>query len=216
VPVIRFTDLSISKLKAERQTRYMDTSLPGFGILVGKTRRTFFVFTDSKKRTLRTLGRYPAMRLQDARRRAVAIIDGTERIQAAQSPSDRIAEYIAQLQATSRWKYEQHRLLCRYLLPNATDLATITKKDILRITDGIKHARSEQLHCHRALKAFFSWRAARDYITTYPMQGLPAPSTQNSRDRVLAPDELKRVWMASKQLGQLSQSGRSHGRRLSQ
>jgi hypothetical protein len=177
VPVIRFADLSLSKLKADRQTRYMDASLPGFGILVGKTRRTFFVVTDSKKRRLRTLGKYPATRLQDARRRAVSIIDGTEHIQAAQSPSDRIDEYIAQLQATPRWKYEQHRLLRRYLLPNTTDLSTITKKEILRITDGIE-ARSEQLHCHRALKAFLNWCAGRDYITAHPMQGLPAPSAQ--------------------------------------
>jgi hypothetical protein len=73
VPVIRFTDLSISKLKADKQQRFLDSALPGFGILVGKRRKTFFLVTDSKRRTFQTLGQYPAISLQEARRSALLI-----------------------------------------------------------------------------------------------------------------------------------------------
>lgn len=204
MPAIRLTDLSVSKLNAEKQTRFTDVNLPGFGVLVGKRRKTFFVM-NGKERTLRTLGPYPALSLQNARRAALAIIDGTDTIQAAQRPEERIDEYVHQLQATPKWKYEQARILKRYLLPKCSDLTTITKKDILSITDALRETPSEMLHCHRALKAFFSYCTHRDYVPSSPLQALPMPASQKSRERTLTDDELRRVWNASKQMGQFGQ-----------
>ena len=37
------TDLTIKNLESDRQTRYWDATLPGFGILVGKRRKTFIL-----------------------------------------------------------------------------------------------------------------------------------------------------------------------------
>src|SRR5579871_5218798 len=77
MPVIPFTDYSLQKVSCldKNQTRYMCASLPGFGILVGKRKKTFFVVL-GKERKLRTLGRYPAITLKDARKKAILKLDG--------------------------------------------------------------------------------------------------------------------------------------------
>jgi hypothetical protein len=106
MPVIPFTDLSLSKLAAEKQTRYLCAGLPGFGILVGRRKKTFFVM-HGKERRIETLGKYPAITLRAARLKAVTIIDGTAGIVAAQDPEERIAEYVKGLMGTLlRYPYE--------------------------------------------------------------------------------------------------------------
>jgi integrase len=144
-----------------------------------------------------SLGKYPATSLKTARSKALSIIDGTFALQAAQEPESRIKEYVRQLQASQRHKYEQDRLLRAHLLPKTSNLASLTKKDVLAITDGLASSPSSQIHCHRAIKAFLNWCAERDYITTNPMNGVTAPGSDNSRDRVLSIEELTKVWRES-------------------
>jgi integrase len=84
-----------------------------------------------------------------------------------------------------------------HLLPRTSNLATLTKKDILAITDSLANSPSSQIHCHRAVKAFLNWCADRDYIASNPMNGVSTPGSDKSRDRVLAIDELKKIWSES-------------------
>jgi integrase len=194
---IVFTDLALQKLKpTPGYITYWDKALPSFGIRVGLLGKTF-VLVRGKNRKRVSLGKYPKISLQDARRKAIAIIDGTDAILASQDPKSRIEEYVKQLDGTERHKYEQKRLLDRHLLSRTTNLAAVTKQDILVITDALSKSPSSQLHCHRAMKAFFNWCLARDYVTAHPMNGLPLPTSQKSRDRVLTNEELRRVWDAS-------------------
>ncbi|MCP3475076.1 integrase family protein [Bradyrhizobium sp. CCGUVB1N3] len=200
MPVIPFTDLSLSKLSAKKQTRYLCAGLPGFGILVGKRKKTFFVMHGNERR-IEMLGKYPAITLKAARLKAVTIIDGTVGIVAAQDPEERIKEYIKQLDASARYKYEQNRLLRRHLLPKVSNLTKTTKVEILKITDKLSGTPSEQLHAHRAIRAFYNWCVLRDYTKTTPLAGLEAPGSDRTRDRVLTDAELKEAWQRAGRLG---------------
>jgi hypothetical protein len=204
MPVIPFTDLSLSKLAAEKQTRYLCAGLPGFGILVGKRKKTFFVM-HGKERRIETLGKYPAISLKAARLKAITIIDGTGGIIAAQDPEERIEEYIKQLDASDRHKYEQNRLLRKYLLPKVSGLNKAGKADILKITDRLVGTPSEQLHAHRAIRAFYNWCVLRDYAKTSPLASLEAPGSDRTRDVVLTPSQLKEAWQKAPQLGSYGQ-----------
>ncbi|MBI2718720.1 MAG: DUF4102 domain-containing protein [Rhizobiales bacterium] len=66
---MRLTDLLIKSLKPpERgQKTYFDDSIKGFGIRVSMGGTKSFVLMYGKKRKLKTIGRYPALSLSEAR-----------------------------------------------------------------------------------------------------------------------------------------------------
>jgi integrase len=197
---IAFTDIALRALKpTAAYTTWWDSALPSFGIRVGLHSKTFVVVRGKSRKRI-ALGKFPSTPLKEARSKALSIIDGAFTISAAQDTQARIDEYVRQLDASQRHKYEQERLLKRHLLPYASDLTALAKKDILKITDSLSDSPSSQLHCHRALKAFFNWCVQRDYVTTHPMQGLPLPNRQKTRDRLLTPKEIKTIWSSAKKV----------------
>src|SRR5262249_25772675 len=48
---------------------------------------------------------------------------------------------------------------------------------------------------------FFNWLAARDVIAASPCAGVPLPSKETPRDRVLNDEELRRLWLACEAIG---------------
>ena len=68
---IRLTDVSIRQLPfAESgQKKIRDDYLPGFGLIVGKSTKTFFVMYGKDRRT-KTLGKWPETSLRQARQDA--------------------------------------------------------------------------------------------------------------------------------------------------
>lgn len=200
MPVLKFTELSLQSLKAEKQTRYIDSALSGFGIIVGKRRKTFFVMHGQDRR-IKTLGQYPKVALKAARQAALAIIDGVDTIGTSQNPEKRLVEYLRQMDASPRYKYEQERLLRRYLLSKTSDLTEVTKAQVLKATDALSGKPSEQLHAFRAIRAFLNWLARRDYIKTNPIANLEAPGSDKARDNVLTDAQLKEAWHKAEHLG---------------
>lgn len=195
MPIIAFTDLQIQNLKgSEKYTTYFDRALPQFGIRCGLKSKTFILMRGKERKRV-TIGKYPKLSLKKARAKALSIIDGTELALAAQRPQERLDEYIAQMnKVTPRYNYEQKRLLERHLIPHVTDLAKVTKADILRLTDKLQTTPSEQLHFCRAVRAFFKWMVARDYLQTSPVAALQASQSDKTRERVLSPWELEIIW----------------------
>src|SRR5271157_2924435 len=70
MPKITLSDLKIRALKSDRQVDFWDSKTPGFGIRVSTRSKTFIA---NKNGTRQTLGHYPAMSLQEARRRFFAL-----------------------------------------------------------------------------------------------------------------------------------------------
>ncbi len=84
------------------------------------------------------------------------------------------------------------------------NIADIKRRDVLDLIDGIADRGSligaRRMHSH--LHRLFRWSVGRGIIDISPMQDLPKPGSETSRDRVLTDDELAQVWRASDQLGE--------------
>ncbi len=70
MPRLQLTDLTIRALKSDAQTDYWDTKTPGFGVRVGKLTKTFIAKVQNQRHTI---GQYPDISLQGARRKALAL-----------------------------------------------------------------------------------------------------------------------------------------------
>ena len=75
---MRLTELSIKALKpCDPHQTFYDQSLPGFGVRVGKRRKTFIAMK-GRERTRISLGHFPETTLAEARAAAKKILAGTE------------------------------------------------------------------------------------------------------------------------------------------
>ncbi len=82
-----------------------------------------------------------------------------------------------------------------------TPVDHITTQDVLAITDALTKKTppypggrpSEALHTHKALRSIFKWLAARRVVSRSPLEALPLPVADKSRDRVLTDDELRAI-----------------------
>jgi integrase len=79
----------------------------------------------------------------------------------------------------------------------------ITKRDIVDLLDRVND-RGSPIMANRVLAAvrkLFNWATSRDIIAVSPCAGVEPPASENSRDRVLADDELRLVWNAADSVG---------------
>jgi len=167
-----------------------------------------------------TLGSYPALGLQDARKlgakalRAVAEgrDPGREKIQARASKADSIDRVVeefldrhVQRSNRPRTAQETERLLRQHVLPRwrGRMVHEVTRRDVLDILDRVVDA-GAPIAANRVLAAvrkFFNWCIARDIIAASPCAGVKPPTAERSRDRVLSDDELTRVLQAADKMG---------------
>jgi len=195
MPVIRFTDLSIRSLP---EGSYYDEKTPGFGLRVGKHRKTWHV-VKQPNRTKVTIGYYPHVSLAEARRKALVEIGTPTIVGDSKAPTFPTArdEYLAQGKWRPRTRYEITRLLKTYF-HWTKPIDRITHKDVADAVEGIQKP-SEGEHSFKCIKAFFNWCVPR-YLKFSPCTGLKSPSRYTPRERVLSDEELRRVWKASAQL----------------
>lgn len=192
MPIIRFTDLSV---RAFKEGLYYDDRTRGFGIRIGKTRKTWHV-VKQPSRTKVTLGYYPDLSLADARRKALVAL-GTPGIPGKSElptfPHAR-AEYLAQGKWRPYSRYQITRTLNRHF-HWTKPLDKITHRDVAEAIDAIK-APSEAAHAFKDIRSFFNWCVPR-YLKASPVDGLKSPSRYIPRERVLSDDELRKVWHAA-------------------
>jgi len=206
MPRVRLTDVSIGNLpRSERQITYWDEGLPAFGVRVGARRKTFIVITKPGRRI--KLGNYPYMSLKDARREAHKRLSdrSAETVGNADPVEKAVTDFVKIHHSKSgeRWRKEQERLLTKHFVPKHKDapLNRVKTKDVLSVIDGLSETPSEQLHCYRALKTFFSWAKNRKMIVVSPLDGVEPPGKQADRDRVLSNEEIVAIYRAAQQMG---------------
>jgi len=192
------TDLSVRNLP---EGLHLDARLPSFGIRVGKKRRTWIVIK-GKNRTKISLGHYPAMSLADARKRAMVELSkppSASETAAIPSYPEALAEFhtlhVANLRPRSA--YQLSRNLTRHF-PWTKPLDQITHQDVLNVLDAIE-GRSQRAHALKDIRTFFNWCIPR-YLKSSPCIGIKKPA-QKPRDRVLADDELCKVWKRAREIG---------------
>ena len=196
MPTVPLSDAKIRALTADRQTDFWDSKTPAFGIRVSPRSKTFMA---NRNGVRQTIGHYPSISLQEARRRFFALkasSGGTD------GPAITFLQARSAFLAQSHWKpstkREITRSLCRHFNWNKP-LDKITAADISEVIDAIQ-AKSEAAHAFKDIKTFFNWCAPR-YLPSSPCAGLKSPTRYIPRERLLSPAEITAIWKAADIMG---------------
>jgi integrase len=207
------TELVAKKLRPPKkgQADHFDSSLPGLVLRVaagGRKSWCHFYRTPGGKLRRQTLGIYPAMTVKAAHE---AWITNRDLLHAGRDPARTAAagathfkgvaeEWLKRDQAGKRTHDVTKRALEREVYDHwgHRDIDKIGRRDCLDLIDGIADrghvimARRIHGHLHR----LFRWSVGRGIIEISPMQDLPKPGAEKSRDRVHSDAELVQIWNA--------------------
>jgi integrase len=224
VPRLRLTDAAVKKLKppTRGQADFFDELLPSFGLRVSHAgTRAWIVMTRVNGRLRRfTVGRYPAMPLEAARKLARTAL---ERAQVGRDHRDAVKEELAQCArsrdnsfATRVEEFFEAYVRGRGLRPSTQreyrrilqgpdtahlgmkSIDQISKDDIVGVLvkmekRGSKGAAERSL---AYLRKFFGWSADQGLIDIPPTARVRVIRPNNARDRVLSDKEIATVWLA--------------------
>jgi integrase len=224
MPRIRLTKTSIDALPASKSdVVYWDTGCPGFGVKVTpKGRKVFIVLyrtggAGSKLRKY-TIGPYGRVTLHQARVAAqrvfAAKLDGRDpaaekreakRRVVADRVEDLLEAFIGQRLSQNRSGGEIARLLRREAGRPwvGRSIHEISKRDVVELVSAIEQ-RGAPVAANKTLKSiktFLRWCVGRAILDQSPAEGVPLPSKEVARDRVLDDEELARVILAARQIG---------------
>jgi integrase len=217
------TDVAIKNLtRPDRgQVEVWDPRIPGFGVRVSHAGTKAFVLVyrfNGRPRRL-TLGRYPTLKLADARElandalRALAHDEdpAAKKVKARRSAAadgfegfvSRFVEMYAR--PKNRSAGETERLLRREFVSawGNRPIGEIGKHDVLSVLDGLmrveKHTTANRSLA--AIRKLFNWAVERGMLEQSPCTGIRAPAKSVKRERVLTDNELAIVWASARQMG---------------
>jgi integrase len=224
MPRIRLTKSAIDALPTPKSDIvYWDAGCPGFGIKVTpKGRKVFIVLyriggAGSKLRKY-TIGPYGRVTLHHARVAAqkvfAAKLEGRDpaaekraarRRIVADLVEDLLEAFIAQRLSQNRSGGEIARLLRREIGKTwaGRSIHEISKRDVVEVITAIEQ-RGAPVAANKTLKSiktFLRWCVGRAVLDQSPAEGVPLPSKEVARDRVLDDEELARVILAARQVG---------------
>lgn len=215
MPQIVFTARTIESLEPQigKRLEFWDKSLPRFGLRITESGiKTWVVmYRPNGSRVLRrlTLGRYPFLSLADAREKAwVTLRDVAlggdpvvDRIKARRTETfTELADCYLKEHAMKKkksWK-EDHRLIYRELIPTLRKYKAkeVSRRDIRGVLTNIVD-RGAPIQANRVLalaRKIFNFGVQEEIVDINPCWKIPAPSRERQRDRVLNPEEIKRLW----------------------
>ena len=224
MPRIRLTKSAIDALPTPKSdVVYWDAGCPGFGVKVTpKGRRVFIVLyrTGGAGSRLRkyTIGPYGRVTLHQARVAAqkvfAARLEGRDpaaekraarRRIVADRVEDLLETFIAQRLSQNRSGGEISRLLRREVGRPWADrsIHEIKKRDVVEVIASIEQ-RGAPIAANKTLKSvktFLRWCVGRAILDQSPAEGVPLPSKEVARDRVLDDEELAKIILAARQIG---------------
>lgn len=178
--------------------------------------------TDGKraKSQQMTLGVYPILSLSDARKLA------KEKLVIADTGADPAAEHQEEVQNRNQRTFDvvlerfiqvyckpdlksgpaTKRMLKEHALPKLKGrlMEKITRADIHDLLDDLSAKRTPSIarEVRKHLSKLFNWAVDRGALPASPLAGMRRPDlAQVARERVLTPDELKKVWEAAGTIG---------------
>ena len=224
MPRIKLTKSTIDALPSpSSDVVYWDTNSPGFGVKVTpKGRKVFVVLyrtggAGSKLRKY-TIGPYGRVTLHQARVAAqkvfAAKLDGCDpaaekreakRRAVADLVEDLLEAFITQRLSQNRSAAETSRLLRREVgKPWAgRSIHTIVKRDVVEVVSAIvqRGAPGTANKTLKSLKTFLRWCVGQAVLDQSPAEGVPLPTKEVARDRVLDDTELTQVILAARKIG---------------
>jgi integrase len=224
MPRVKLTKSAIDALPIpNKDVVHWDANCPGFGVKVTPTGRKVFVVlyrTAGAGSRLRkyTIGTYGRITLNQARVTAqkvfAAKLDGRDlaaekkasRLKmVADRVDDLLEAFITQHVSQNRSAREVSRMLRREIGSawGNRSIHEITRRDVINVVIAIEQ-RGAPVAANKALKTiktFFRWCVGRAIIDRSPADGVPLPTKEVARDRVLNDDELARLILAARQIG---------------
>jgi integrase len=194
------TDLVVQRV--QKPGMYFDKTTPGFGVRVGKNRKTWVIMRGQIRQRVR-IGYYPAMSLADARKEAKKLLTEAPTRNPAITFATAYEDYKQSL-ATRRPKSqsEYKRLMSKYFVPRIgrRRLAELQYEDVIACVE--KAAPSEASHALAVCRAFLRWcvRPPRRYLTHSPLESVQLKPSRK-RKRILTTEELLMVWEAAEEQG---------------
>ena len=225
MPRIKLTKSAIDALPTpESDVVHWDTGLPGFGVKVTPKGRKVFIAlyrTGGAGSRLRkyTIGPYGRVTLHQARIAAqkvfAARLEGRDpaaekreanRRVVADRVEDLLETFIAQRLSQNRSAGEISRLLRREIGKpwGSRSIHQISKRDVIEVVSAIEQ-RGAPAAANKALKSiktFMRWCVGRAVLEQSPAEGVPLPTKEIARDRVLEDKELGRIILAARQIGE--------------
>ena len=224
MPRIRLTKGAIDALPTPSSDLvYWDAGFPGFGVKVTpKGRKVFVVLyrtggAGSKLRKY-TIGPYGRVTLHQARVAAqrvfAAKVEGRDpaaekreakRRVVADRVEDLLESFIAQRLSQNRSAGEVARLLRREVGKAWTgkSIHEIRKRDVVDVISAVEQ-RGAPVAANKTLKSiktFLRWCVGRAILDQSPAEGVPLPTKEVARDRVLDDRELAQVIFAARKIG---------------
>lgn len=223
MPAKDLTDLSLRSLSSMpgRQVDVYDSRVRGFGVRVSPNgTKSFFVYYRVGRTARRlTLGRYPNMKLGEARERArtalLAVADGRDPAVEKQVQRDKYESdlFPAVVNAfidryakihTRRWQ-ETKRILEREFVAawQRRSIRDLAQADVNIIIDGIvdRGSPASAIQALAAVRKMFNWAVERGYVQESPCARIGRPAKLASRDRVLTDAELATIWNTATSFG---------------
>lgn len=194
MPKLHLSDRTIASLKVPGI--YWDDTTPAFGVRIGAATKTFLIVHNNGRR--HKLGQYPALSLQEARKRAKRLLLEPDTPKTARTTlAEALATYILQYVRANyrpRSAYNTERLLARIEGLGPRSLTELKPADITAILDTLTPAQAN--HLFGALRTFFNWCERRDLVPASPLKKLTKPHKEKGRSRTLSDDELVAIWRA--------------------
>lgn len=217
------TAAAVERMKppAEGQVDHYDAGHPGLALRIshgGARTWTYKLRAHGRQRKM-TLGTYPAMTLSEARaawREAKAAVDrgedpATERAVGRRREPDTVRSVaedfiVKYARPRNRTADEVARMFALHLYPKlgARPIATVTRRDVLDLLDGIE-AKTSGARANRVLanvRRMFAWAVERGILEVSPVANVRAPGQEKSRDRVLTDDEVTAFLRACEGMGE--------------
>lgn len=216
-PAKALTPASVEKLKEEGAAyRVPDTRAQGLAIRVAangtKTWDLAFRITGTGKMRRLSLGKFPAISIDDARRRARELVEAAqkgrdlleEEEEAAREEARRLSvdalidTYVKRrVKGKLRTAKEIESRLKRGLAGIIDMKATaVRRRDIRDLLDACADSglMREAEKRRQTIGAMFRWALSQDYVEADPCAGLKAYDTGTLRERVLTTEEIAILW----------------------
>lgn len=175
----RLTEVAVRQLPFTDtgQRKIRDDYLPGFGLIVGKKTKSFFVMYGQDRRT-KTLGQWPELTLKEARQEAKRYLANPNPHKSSLSFSEARQAFLDDC--------------ARRLREGTTDRYFFALKDIsAKSLDTVSLEVTDPTQL-KSLKVFYNWCIDRGYTDTNPFARRKVIFSE--RDRVLADDEVAAIW----------------------
>lgn len=211
MPRRKLTDRFIRTVQVKERTDFVDAGFPDFGLRVTPAgTKTFWLrYRLHGQRRRVKLGRYPRLKLAEARKNAGEMMRAVWRGEDPASVqsgatfaelADAYLEHYADPTKAPRAAAEDRRVVERELLPRWGNRPadSIHRRDVAKMLDQIVSRGSPQaaVRIRQQVSKMFNWGIEREMVEVNPCHGLSPPAKPSRRDRVLTEGELRAVWQS--------------------